>query len=88
MVPDPVCNGPDRRDPGLRQPGLPDLSRLINFFTLDSHRRLVDLPGYGYAKVAEATKRRWQDSLEAYLIQRRCLRGLILLANHDTQMGR
>ncbi len=57
----------------------PGRTQLLNFFELDGMRRLVDLPGYGYAKVAEATKRRWQDSLEAYLVERRCLRGLILL---------
>ncbi len=57
----------------------PGRTQLLNFFELDGMRRLVDLPGYGYAKVPEATKRRWQHALEAYLIDRRCLRGLILL---------
>ncbi len=57
----------------------PGHTRLLNFFELDGMRRLVDLPGYGYAKVPEATKRRWQDFLEAYLVERRCLRGLILV---------
>jgi GTP-binding protein len=57
----------------------PGRTQLLNFFELDGMRRLVDLPGYGYAKVAQATKRRWQGSLEAYLTERRCLRGLILL---------
>jgi GTP-binding protein len=57
----------------------PGRTQLLNFFELDGMRRLVDLPGYGYAKVAEVTKRRWQGSLEAYLTERRCLRGLILL---------
>jgi GTP-binding protein len=57
----------------------PGRTQLLNFFELDGMRRLVDLPGYGYAKVAQATKRRWQGSLEAYLTERRCLRGLLLL---------
>jgi len=57
----------------------PGRTRLLNFFSLTPDRRLVDLPGYGYAKVAEDTKRRWQQLLELYLSQRRCLRGLVLL---------
>ena len=58
----------------------PGRTQLINFFTLQSEqRRLVDLPGYGYAKVPEAIKLRWQRYLEAYLSQRGSLKGLILL---------
>ncbi len=57
----------------------PGRTQLINFFSLDEQRRLVDLPGYGYAKVPEAVKRHWQQVLADYLQIRRCLRGLILL---------
>ncbi len=57
----------------------PGRTQLINFFTLDDERRLVDLPGYGYAKVAEAIKRRWQETMENYLASRQSLQGLILL---------
>jgi GTP-binding protein len=57
----------------------PGRTQLINFFTLDEQRRLVDLPGYGYAKVPEAIKRHWQKVLADYLQSRRCLRGLVLL---------
>jgi len=57
----------------------PGRTRLINFFELDPKRRLVDLPGYGYAKVAESVKRQWQGALAGYLEQRRVLRGVILL---------
>lgn len=57
----------------------PGRTQLINFFTLDEKRRLVDLPGYGYAKVAEDIKRRWQQTMEQYLVTRRSLQGLILL---------
>jgi len=52
---------------------------LLNFFTLDAERRLVDLPGYGYAKVPESARRHWQHTLEQYLRTRRSLRGLILV---------
>ncbi len=57
----------------------PGRTQLLNFFTLDEQRRIVDLPGYGYAKVAEGIKQQWQEELVRYLEQRRCLRGLVLL---------
>ncbi len=57
----------------------PGRTQLINFFIIDEQHRLVDLPGYGYAKVPEAIKRHWQQVLADYLRVRRCLRGLILL---------
>ncbi len=57
----------------------PGRTQLINFFELDEQRRLVDLPGYGYAKVPEAVKRHWQQVLADYLRVRQCLQGLVLL---------
>lgn len=57
----------------------PGRTQLINFFRLDDARRLVDLPGYGYAKVSETMKVKWQKHLNEYLQQRECLRGLVLL---------
>ncbi|CAA0080781.1 putative GTP-binding protein EngB [BD1-7 clade bacterium] len=57
----------------------PGRTQLINLFALDDERRLVDLPGYGYAKVPEAMKLKWQKHLNNYLQERECLRGLILL---------
>ena len=57
----------------------PGRTQLLNFFELDEVRRLVDLPGYGYAKVAEKVKRQWQGTLADYLQHRQCLRGLVLL---------
>lgn len=57
----------------------PGRTQLINLFCLDSERRLVDLPGYGYAKVAKAVKEDWQKHLAHYLNARQCLRGLVLL---------
>lgn len=57
----------------------PGRTQLINVFTLDEDRRLIDLPGYGYAKVPEAMKLQWQEELSRYLQQRQCLRGLVLL---------
>jgi GTP-binding protein len=57
----------------------PGRTQLINFFELDNQRRLVDLPGYGYAKVPDAIKLSWQKLMEDYLSQRESLQGLILL---------
>jgi GTP-binding protein len=57
----------------------PGRTQLLNFFELDEQRRLVDLPGYGYAKVAVSIKKDWQGSLSHYLEERNCLRGLILM---------
>ena len=57
----------------------PGRTQLLNFFTLDEQRRLVDLPGYGYAKVAESIKKQWQQSLADYVEHRQCLQGLVLL---------
>lgn len=57
----------------------PGRTQMINFFEIEERRYLVDLPGYGYARVSAAVQRRWQASLEAYLVQRRALAGLILV---------
>jgi GTP-binding protein len=57
----------------------PGRTQLINFFALDDERRLVDLPGYGFAKVPERVKQEWQRELTLYLQRRQALRGLILL---------
>jgi len=57
----------------------PGRTQLINFFTLDDQHRLVDLPGYGYAKVPIEMKERWQQTLHSYLTQRHSLRGIFLI---------
>jgi len=57
----------------------PGRTQLINFFELSSCQRLVDLPGYGFAKVPVAVKKEWTKQLENYLAKRQCLRGMILL---------
>jgi GTP-binding protein len=57
----------------------PGRTQLINFFELTGQQRLVDLPGYGFAKVPQAVKREWTRTLENYLQHRQSLRGLILL---------
>ena len=57
----------------------PGRTQLINFFELDEERRLVDLPGYGYAKVSVSIKKDWQGNLAIYLEKRQCLKGLVLM---------
>ncbi|WP_019215545.1 ribosome biogenesis GTP-binding protein YihA/YsxC [Legionella tunisiensis] len=57
----------------------PGRTQLINLFSLDDQRRLVDLPGYGFAKVAQQVKQDWQKNLAHYLEVRQCLKGLVLL---------
>ena len=57
----------------------PGRTQAINIFDLDPGQRLVDLPGYGYAKVPEALRRSWGPLLEQYLRRRGSLRGLILV---------
>jgi|TARA_B110000261_G_scaffold41453_1_gene48632 GTP-binding protein len=57
----------------------PGRTQMINFFSIDDSRSLVDLPGYGYAKVPEKIKIRWQQTLGKYLETRQALRGLVLM---------
>jgi GTP-binding protein len=71
----------------------PGCTRQLNFFTLTDDRRLVDLPGYGYARVPDSISQRWQHLLNRYLETRRSLRGLILVMDvrhphtpYDVQM--
>lgn len=59
-----------------KQPGR---TQLINFFSLGGDRYLVDLPGYGYAKVPEAMRKHWQLTLSSYLSHRSTLSGLVLV---------
>ncbi|MBT5702298.1 MAG: YihA family ribosome biogenesis GTP-binding protein [Gammaproteobacteria bacterium] len=57
----------------------PGRTQLINFFTLDDETKLVDLPGYGYAKVPISVKEHWHRHLDEYLRDRKSLRGMVLL---------
>ena len=56
----------------------PGQTQQINFFDLDPEHRLVDLPGYGYARVSQSQQRHWQQLLPRYL-NRRSLQGLLLV---------
>lgn len=71
----------------------PGATRLINFFELEAGRRLVDLPGYGYAKVSGTMRAHWGSLLESYFAKRETLQGTIIvmdirhpLTEHDQEM--
>ena len=57
----------------------PGRTQLINFFKLNDYLRLVDLPGYGYAKVPPKMKQEWQKNIDDYLRARQSLKGLVLV---------
>ena len=57
----------------------PGRTQLLNFFQLDEERRLVDLPGYGYAKVPEGMHKSWGAMIESYLSKRESLRGVFII---------
>lgn len=57
----------------------PGRTRLINLFALDAARRLVDLPGYGYARVPASMRHDWERLLADYLARRGCLAGVVLV---------
>ena len=59
-----------------KQPGR---TQLVNFFEIEERKYLVDLPGYGYAKVPESMRKHWQKTLPAYLQQRQSLVGLVIV---------
>ncbi|WP_404342317.1 ribosome biogenesis GTP-binding protein YihA/YsxC [Pseudoalteromonas mariniglutinosa] len=57
----------------------PGRTQLINTFELDADKRLIDLPGYGFAKVPIEMKKKWQKSLGEYLQKRQSLKGIVIL---------
>ena len=70
----------------------PGRTQLINLFELEPGKRLVDLPGYGYAQVPLEMKLKWQKSLAEYLQRRESLKGLVILMDirhplKDTDMN-
>jgi GTP-binding protein len=57
----------------------PGRTRLANWFEIDARFLLVDLPGYGYAAVSQATRDSWRPLIEGYLAERKSLAGVLLL---------
>ena len=59
----------------------PGRTQLINFFELDEEHRLVDLPGYGFAKVPKKLRQHWNTVLSSFLLERKSLSGLIIVVD-------
>ena len=59
----------------------PGKTRLINFFLINEELYLVDLPGYGYAKVSKSEKESWGKTIETYLLEREQLKKVVLLVD-------
>jgi GTP-binding protein len=59
----------------------PGRTQLINFFELDAGRRLVDLPGYGFAKVSKQLRNHWDTVLSTFLLERQAMRGLVIVVD-------
>ena len=59
----------------------PGRTQLINFFELDEQHRLVDLPGYGYAKVPVKMREHWNQVLTRYLLERHSLKALVIIVD-------
>ena len=57
----------------------PGRTQLINFFILSKTNRLVDLPGYGYAKASQSKQQQWTQLLEYYFSHRQSLRATVIL---------
>lgn len=57
----------------------PGRTQLINFFSMQQDRRLVDLPGYGFAKVPPEMQRHWHELMVSYFEARQSLKGLVVL---------
>jgi GTP-binding protein len=59
----------------------PGRTQQINFFAIDDRLLLADLPGYGFARVPLSVKAEWRGLVEAYLVDRRTLRGVVVLVD-------
>ena len=59
----------------------PGRTQLVNFFELDEGKRLVDLPGYGFAKVSDKVRAHWGRLLQDYFESRQSLTGLFLVVD-------
>jgi GTP-binding protein len=74
--------------PGLaRVSRTPGRTQLINFFELEPGRRLVDLPGYGFAKVPERVRMAWLELMQHYFNVRESLVGLVLIVDSRRGLG-
>jgi len=64
----------------------PGRTQLINFFSLQGEERLIDLPGYGFAKVSDKKRFHWRDLIADYFESRQSLKGLFLIMDIRRQI--
>jgi len=64
----------------------PGRTQLVNFFSLQGEQRLIDLPGYGFAKVSDKKRHHWRDLIADYFESRQSLRGLFLIMDIRRQV--
>ena len=74
-----LINGLMNRKSFARTSATPGKTQTINFYNINQELYLVDLPGYGYAKVSEQEKKKWGQMIERYLNQSKQLRAVFLL---------
>ena len=74
-----LINGLMNRKSFARTSATPGKTQTINFYNINQDLYLVDLPGYGYAKVSEQEKKKWGQMIERYLHQSKQLRAVFLL---------
>jgi GTP-binding protein len=65
----------------------PGRTQLINFFSLTANQRIVDLPGYGFARVSRSLRQHWRELLDDYFRSRESLRGLMLVVDSRRLLG-
>jgi GTP-binding protein len=80
-----LINALTRRKRLAKTSGTPGKTQLLNFFRIDDSFVLVDLPGYGFAKVPIPVKKKWQRLVDQYLREREALVGVIVLI--DSRRG-
>ncbi len=80
-----MINSLCRRNRLAKVSGVPGKTRLLNLFRINDQFQLVDLPGYGFAKVSKAEKERWADMMEGYFSTSETLRHVLHLVDirHD-----
>ncbi len=83
-----VLNKITNRRSLARTSKLPGRTRELNYFSYDEGIHLVDLPGYGYAKVNETMRNAWAKLLERYLQERQSLKGVFLIMDIRHPMGK
>ncbi len=64
----------------------PGRTQLVHFFSLRDGQRLVDLPGYGFARVSDAKREHWGELLSEYFEVRKSLKGLLLIVDIRRQL--